>query len=124
MAYGYIRRTYGVNPRIGQRIKHFGKSGAIIRPQGDPHYLRVRFDGQRHASNVHPTDQVEYSPPKVALWVAQEPPRAAWDELRGDHFQVDVLDQHGHLVCTVYGQTSHSAWQRAERVERRSPTAR
>ena len=60
--YAYIRRFYGVDPKVGQRIAHYGRPGKIIRPVGDPHYLRVRFDGRRHASNVHPTDEVDYSP--------------------------------------------------------------
>lgn len=60
-AYAYIRRIYGVEPKIGQRITMDGKPGVIIRPRGDPHYLRVRFDGEKHASNVHPTWKVTYA---------------------------------------------------------------
>lgn len=55
MAYEYIRRTYNVDPKPGQRITMAGKPAVIVRPQGDPARLRVRFDGQKHASNVHPT---------------------------------------------------------------------
>lgn len=66
MAYEYIKRAYGVDPQIGQRITHRGKLGVIVRPVGDPHYLRVRFDGRKHADNVHPTDDVEYSPAALA----------------------------------------------------------
>jgi hypothetical protein len=62
LAYDYIKRYYGVEPTIGQRITMDGKSGVIIRPQGDPQYLRVRFDGQTHAMNVHPTWRVDYAP--------------------------------------------------------------
>lgn len=62
MAYDYIRRTYRVDPKVGQRITHYGKPATIIRPAGDPHYLNVRFDGQKHSSNVHPTDEVDYAP--------------------------------------------------------------
>ncbi|HET8638122.1 MAG TPA: hypothetical protein VFL96_14835 [Acidobacteriaceae bacterium] len=65
MAYDYIRRTYGVEPQIGQRITMDGKPGVIVRPQGDPQYLRVRFDGQKHVSNVHPTWRVDYAPVTV-----------------------------------------------------------
>lgn len=59
--YAYIRRAYGVEPKVGQRITMDGKPGFIIRPQGDPQYLRVRFDGQKHASDVHPTWEVTYA---------------------------------------------------------------
>lgn len=61
MPYDYIRRTYGVDPKVGQAITMDGKLGTIIRPQGDPAYLRVRFEGQKHAVNVHPTWEVDYT---------------------------------------------------------------
>ena len=64
--YAYIRRFYGVDPRVGQRITHYGNPGVIVRPVGDPRYLRVRFDGRKHLSNVHPTDEVDYSPASPA----------------------------------------------------------
>lgn len=62
MAYDYIRRTYNVDPVPSQRITMDGRPGTILRPSGDPLYLRVRFDGQKHASNVHPTWRVDYAP--------------------------------------------------------------
>lgn len=62
MPYAYIRRTYRVEPKVGQRITMDGKPGTIIRPIGDPQYLNVRFDGQSHGSNVHPTWRVDYNP--------------------------------------------------------------
>lgn len=65
-AYSYVRRAYGVDPRVGQRIRMDGKPGVICKPQGDPQYLRVRFDGQKHASNVHPTWRVNYAPATIS----------------------------------------------------------
>ena len=62
MPYDYIRRTYGVSPAVGQRITMNGRPGVIIRPTGDPQYLRVRFDGQKHASDCHPTWELNYAP--------------------------------------------------------------
>jgi len=62
MAYDYIRRTYGVDPRLGQRVLIDGRWAMVVRPQGDPLYLRLRFEGQRHTSNAHPTWRVEYAP--------------------------------------------------------------
>lgn len=59
----------------------------------------------------------------AARWIAQEPAREEWDERRGTHFVVDVLDEHGALVCCVYGDTAALAETRARRVERRAPRA-
>ena len=58
--YEYIRRTYGVDPQIGQRVTVAGKSGTILRPIGDPQYLRVRFDDRPFAVPVHPTWEITY----------------------------------------------------------------
>ncbi len=60
--YSYIRRYYGVDPVIGQRVRHTvtERSGQIVRPTGDPHYVRVRFDGDKHISNAHP-DELAYN---------------------------------------------------------------
>lgn len=60
MAYDYIRRTYGVDPKVGRRITMDGKPGVIVRPKGDPAHLQVRFDGQKHTVPVHPTWEVVY----------------------------------------------------------------
>lgn len=62
MAYEYIRGAYGVDPQCGQRITMDGKPGTIIRPIGDPQYLKVRFDGEFGVANVHPTWKVDYQP--------------------------------------------------------------
>lgn len=60
MSYDYIQKTYAVSPRVGQSITVDGKRGVITRPRGNPHYLRVRFDGQKNIVNVHPTWRVVY----------------------------------------------------------------
>lgn len=62
MTYDYIRRVYGVDPRVGQRITMDGKPGVIIRPQGDPQYLRIRLDGQKYGWDTHPTWRIDYAP--------------------------------------------------------------
>lgn len=62
MTYDYIRRTYNVDPKVGQRITMDGKPGTIIKPRGDPQHLNVRFDGTRHGVPVHPTWEVDYAP--------------------------------------------------------------
>lgn len=59
MAYDYISKAYGVHFKPGERIAMDGNPGTVVRPQGDPHYLRVRFDGQKHATNAHPTWRIE-----------------------------------------------------------------
>lgn len=60
--YDYIRRTYGVEPRIGQRITVDGEPAVVVRPR-EGHYLRVRFDGKKRLVNAHPTWRVDYAPP-------------------------------------------------------------
>ena len=61
--YSYIRRTYGVDPVIGSRVRHTvtEREGQIVRPTGDPQYVRVRFDGDKHIMNAHPTE-LDYKP--------------------------------------------------------------
>jgi len=54
--YAYIKRAFGVNPVPGARVEEIasGRNGTIIRPQADPYMVRVRFDGEKKISNVHP----------------------------------------------------------------------
>lgn len=60
--YGYVRRHYGVNPQIGQRVRCFrglttcGRPGTVLYPGKCTAHVRVLFDGWDHPSNVHPTD--------------------------------------------------------------------
>lgn len=56
----YIKEAYGVDPRVGQRIRFYGKrEGTITKDCGQ--YLGVKFDDTpKILSRVHPTDQVEY----------------------------------------------------------------
>jgi hypothetical protein len=58
MSAEYVRRYYRVPAKRGMRVTVDGKPGTII---GFRHqYLRVRFDGDKHALNAHPTWRVEY----------------------------------------------------------------
>lgn len=62
MSYDYIKRTYPVMPKVGERVRHkvTDKSGTIAREnRGEAHYVQVRFDGQGHALPCHPTE-LEY----------------------------------------------------------------
>ena len=63
LPYAYVRRAYGVNPGIGQRVRHTetGRLGTIAKPHGDTQYVRVRFDGDERIMNAHPTS-LDYSP--------------------------------------------------------------
>jgi hypothetical protein len=56
-SYDYVRRAYGVDPVVGQRVRHteVDKAGVIAKPGPAGHYVYVRFDGERHASPCHPT---------------------------------------------------------------------
>lgn len=57
MAYNYIRRIYGVCFRPGRRISVDGREGTVMRAKRgtDPQYVRVRFDGEKHPVECHPT---------------------------------------------------------------------
>lgn len=56
MAYDYVKRTYGVEPVIGARVRHteINKEGVIVRRKADDQYVWVQFDGQKHPSPCHP----------------------------------------------------------------------
>lgn len=63
--YGYVRRAYGVDPRIGQRITLTGegkdwegREGEIVYPYASRHYVHVIFDTLRHPVVVHPQSVV------------------------------------------------------------------
>jgi hypothetical protein len=70
--YEYVRRTYGTNPIVGQRVRHTitGNEGTIA-PEGmtHAHYVRVRFvfDGRDVILPCHPKElvDVEASIPRV-----------------------------------------------------------
>ena len=65
MQYEYVRRAYGVEPIVGQRVTHTvtRKSGVIAREdKSQGHYVQVRFDGQKHTLPCHPTE-LDYSQP-------------------------------------------------------------
>lgn len=59
--YRYIQSYYGVTVIVGDRVKHTvtGRIGNVVRPTGDPNYVRVRFDGDKHCLNAHP-GELEY----------------------------------------------------------------
>lgn len=56
--FSYVRSRYKVNPRRGMRIVMDGRPGRIT--SGAGHYLRVRFDGEKISSYVHPTWEMVY----------------------------------------------------------------
>jgi len=49
----YIRQYYGLNFRLGQRVRTSRGEGVIV---GATHYIRVRLDGETVDGNWHPTD--------------------------------------------------------------------
>lgn len=58
LPYAYIRRTYGVEPVPGERIRHHVKGygeGVILRVRNETQYVRVRFDSGL-VGNCHPTE--------------------------------------------------------------------
>ncbi len=56
--YRYIQRHYGLTFLPGQRVrfKPYRRLGNVMRPQGDPQYVRVRLDGDKHGSDCHPQE--------------------------------------------------------------------
>jgi hypothetical protein len=57
MAYDYVRRAYGVDPKVGQRVRHLeiDRFGTIVQEnKSASHYVQVKLDGQRFASPCHP----------------------------------------------------------------------
>ena len=60
MSYDYIKRTYGLDFRSGERVTHTvtGKSGEVRRAGTSipAHYVAVRFDGMKHNSPCHPEE--------------------------------------------------------------------
>lgn len=59
MAYEYIKRTYPVTPKVGERVKHHAtkKEGTISREdRSASHYVQVLFDGEAHPLPCHPTE--------------------------------------------------------------------
>lgn len=66
-AYDYVRRAYGVNPVVGQRVSHtvtkqFGTIAREDKSMG--HYVMVAFTGKKFSLPRHPTE-LNYSPDEV-----------------------------------------------------------
>lgn len=58
--YDYVRRNYGVDVRVGQRVRlvnegsSSGLEGEVLYPGPSTAHVRVALDGRDHASLVHP----------------------------------------------------------------------
>ena len=57
MSAEYVRNYYGVDYKRGDRLTVDGKPGTLVSFPGQ--YLGIRFDGQKHTMNAHPTWRVE-----------------------------------------------------------------
>ena len=68
MAYDYVRRNYGVDPIVGERVRleNSDREGVIARESpGQGHYVMVRFDGgPRRSMPCHPTSLEYLGPPE------------------------------------------------------------
>ncbi len=74
MAYDYIKRTYGVEPMVGKRVKHTvtHRFGKIVREKpSEGNYVRVIFDGLGFAMPCHPTE-LDYSPVEGSPQASEE----------------------------------------------------
>lgn len=58
--YGYVRRNYGVDPKVGGRVRlvnegpSTGLEGEIVYPGVSTAHVHVLMDGRDHVVNVHP----------------------------------------------------------------------
>lgn len=84
MAYEYVKRTYGVDPQIGGRVRleHTGKEGAIAARSSYDAYVWVTFDGQNFASPCHPKS-LEYLPAEAPAATGPAPVGTPISELSG-----------------------------------------
>ena len=57
MAYEYVKQAYGVDPKIGQRVRHteINKHGNIAARKSYDQYVYVKFDGENFSKPCHPT---------------------------------------------------------------------
>lgn len=62
MSLEYINKTYGLNARIGQRVRYTGGEEPVegtitgVRDQ----YVRILLDGEKKPKNFHPIWELEY----------------------------------------------------------------
>ncbi len=58
--YDYVRRNYGINPKIGDRVRLInegtisGMEGEVVYPDISTAHVHVVIDGRDHAVCVHP----------------------------------------------------------------------
>lgn len=76
MGMDYIRADYGVPAKRGARVKYTGgvdaALGTITGSLG--HYLRIRLDGSKRSNLYHPTWEIEYVTPNLAMWASSSLP--------------------------------------------------
>ena len=69
MAYDYIKEVYGLEFRVGQRVRHIvnRKAGSVLRrPKGNSRYVRVAFDRCSIVGYCHPQEVIVLSEPATA----------------------------------------------------------
>lgn len=56
--YDYVRRTYGVEPEVGQpvELKGYPPGKVAAEDPSQSNYVMVRFEGWDHDAPAHPTD--------------------------------------------------------------------
>lgn len=57
MSAEYVRRSYGVDYKRGDRLTMDGRPGTLVSFPGSS--LGIRFDGDKHTSRCHPTWRIE-----------------------------------------------------------------
>lgn len=58
MSMDYIRKTYGLSVKRGDRCVVYGKKGTVVGTRG-PH-LRIKLDDDAKTRSYHPTEEVRW----------------------------------------------------------------
>lgn len=61
MSAEYVRRYYGVDYKVGDRLMVDGRVGVLV--SFPDQYLGIRFDGETFTSRAHPTWRVSRATP-------------------------------------------------------------
>lgn len=76
--YAYVRRTYGVDPKVGDRVRLVnegqasGQEGEVVYPGQSTAHVHVLLDGREHVSIVHPMSIEFVTPTTISAFLETE----------------------------------------------------
>lgn len=76
--YAYVRRNYGVDPKIGARVRLVnegpasGQEGEVVYPGQSTAHVHVLLDGREHVSIVHPMSIEFVTPTTISAFLETE----------------------------------------------------